>query len=226
MSRQSLEIAKISREGIPLRGQKTEAKGQKINFDLSVQWHCYSAQLTLGETLVALTRQAKESIIAEVSDVASKALSAVVALNHGLTAAETTELRAKARKMQVYLRVVPNTLLSRAVKGTAFECLDESLSGPTMIVFSKADPGSAGRLIRDFAKGHEKLGVKALAIGGQAFEAKQLDMLATLPTRDEALAILLSVMQAPVTKLVRTTSETYAKLVRTVAAVRDQKQAA
>lgn len=175
---------------------------------------------------MALTRQEKEMIVAEVSAVASEALSAVVALNHGMTAGETTELRAKARKMKVYLRVVPNTLLSRAVKGTEFECLTEQLTGPTVIAFSKEEPGSAGRLIRDFAKDHEKLGVKALAVGGQAYDAKQIDMLAKLPTRDEALATLMAVMQAPVTKLARTTSETYAKLVRAVAAVRDQKQAA
>ncbi|MCD6047442.1 MAG: ribosomal protein [Gammaproteobacteria bacterium] len=175
---------------------------------------------------MALTRQDKEKIVAEMVAVASQSLSAVVALNHGMTAGETTELRAKARQMNVYLRVVPNTLLIRAVAGTEFECLAEQLTGPTVIAFSKEEPGSAGRLIRDFAKTHEKLGIKAFAVGGMAYDAKQIDMLASLPTREEALATLMSVMQAPVTKLARTTSETYAKLVRAVAAVRDQKQAA
>ncbi len=175
---------------------------------------------------MALTRQDKEAIVAKVSRVASNAFSAVIALNHGLTAAETTELRATARKMKVYLKVVPNTLLSRAVKGTEFECLDKDFAGPTILAFSQEEPGAAGRLIRDFAKNHEKLGIKALAVGGKAFDAKQIDLLAKLPTRNEALASLMAVMIAPVTKLARTTKETHAKLVRAVAAVRDQKQAA
>lgn len=175
---------------------------------------------------MALTRQTKEKIVAEVSDVAAKALSAVIALNHGLAADETTELRVKARAMKVYLKVVPNTLMVRAFQGTDFECLADNLVGPTLLAFSLEDPGAAGRLIKDFAKGHEKLGVKALAIGGKAFDPTQLDLLASLPTRDQALSMLLSVMQAPVTKLVRTTSETYAQLVRVVAAVGDGKKAA
>ena len=174
---------------------------------------------------MALTRQTKEKIVAEVSDVAAKALSAVIALNHGLAADETTELRVKARAMKVYLKVVPNTLLARAFQGTEFECLAESLVGPTLLAFSLEDPGAAGRLIKDFAKGHEKLGVHSLAIGGKAFAASQLDVLASLPSRDEALAILLSVMQAPITKFVRTTSETYAQLVRVVAAAGEKKAA-
>lgn len=175
---------------------------------------------------MALTLEAKQAIVAEVSDVASNAHSAVVALNQGLTVTEMTELRMKARQMQVYIKVVPNTLLRRAVSETDFVCLVDSLTGPTIIAFSKADPGSAGRLIRDFAKGHEKLGIRSLAIGGKAFDASQLSMLAELPTRDEALAILMSVMQAPVTKLARTMSETYAQVVRVMAAVGDKKQAA
>ena len=175
---------------------------------------------------MALTRKAKEEIVAQVSDVASKAISAVIALNLGLSAADATELRAKARAMKVYLRIVPNNLLSRAVSGTQFECLDDHLVGPTILAFSMEDPGAAGRLIRDFAKGHEKLGVKALAIGGKAFDANQLDMLATVPTRDEALAILMSAMLAPVTQFARTTAEMYTRVVRVTGAVRDQKQAA
>lgn len=175
---------------------------------------------------MALNRVTKEAIVAEVSVVAGTALSAVVALNHGLTVEEMTELRANARKMQVFLKVVPNNLLSRAVLGSEFECLQETLTGPTLIAFSKADPGAAGRLIRDFAKAHPKMGVKAVAIGGKAFGGQQLEMLAALPTYDEAVSMLLSVMIAPVSKLVRTLPETYTKMVRVVAAVRDLKQAA
>lgn len=175
---------------------------------------------------MALTRVTKEAIVAEVSGVASTAISAVVALNHGMSAGEMTELRVHARKMQVFLKVVPNNLLSRAVVGSDFECLQECLLGPTIIAFSKSEPGAAGRLIRDFAKTHPKLGVKAVAIGGKAYDAQQLDMLASLPSFDEALASLMSVMLAPVGKLVRTIPETYTKMVRVVAAVRDLKQAA
>lgn len=178
------------------------------------------------ERIVALTRVEKAAIIAELSGVASQALSAVVALNHGLTVEEMTELRVNARKMQVFLKVVPNNLLYRAVVGSEFECLQDTLTGPTLIAFSKSEPGSAGRLIRDFAKTHPKLGVKAVAIGGTAFDGKQLDLLASLPTLDEARASLMSVMIAPVGKLVRTLPETYTKLVRATAAVRDLKQAA
>ncbi len=175
---------------------------------------------------MALTRVTKEAIVAEVTGVASIALSAVVALNHGLSAGEMTELRVNARKMQVFLKVVPNNLLSRAVVGSEFACIQEKLLGPTIIAFSRNEPGSAGRLIREFAKTHPKLGVKAIAIGGKAYDAQQLDMLASLPSKDEALASLLSVMKAPVGKLVRTIPETYTKMVRVLAAVRDLKQAA
>ena len=175
---------------------------------------------------MALTRQTKEKIVAEVSDVATKALSAVIALNHGLSVAEMTEFRAKARAMQVYVKVVPNTLAVRSIRGTEFECLVEKLVGPTVMVFSLENPGAAGRLVKDFAKGREKFGIQALAIGGKAFDAKQIDVLASLPSREEALATLLSVMQAPVTKLARTLSETYAQLVRVTAAVGDHKKAA
>ena len=175
---------------------------------------------------MALTRVTKEAIVAEVSGVAAQAISAVVAINNGLSAGEMTELRVNARKMQVFLKIVPNNLLHRAVVGSEFECIQESLIGPTIIAFSKNEPGAAGRLIRDFAKTHPKMGVKAVAIGGKAFAAQQLDMLASLPSYDEAIATLMSVLNAPIAKFVRTIPETYTKMVRVVAAVRDLKQAA
>ncbi len=175
---------------------------------------------------MALTRQTKEKIVAEVSGVATKALSAVIALNHGLPVADMTDFRAKARAMQVYVKVVPNTLAARSILGTEFECLTDELVGPTVLIFSLENPGAAGRLAKEFAKGREKFGIKALAIGGKVFPASQIDVLASLPSREEALATLLSVMQAPVTKLARTLSETYAQLVRVTAAVGDHKKAA
>jgi len=124
------------------------------------------------------------------------------------------------------MRVVRNTLARRALEGTQFACMQQELVGPLVLAFSKDEPGAAARLLRDFAKTNEKLKVKALAIDSKLLPAKDLDKLANLPTRDEAIAQLMSVMLAPITKLVRTMAEPHAKLVRTVAAIRDAKQSA
>lgn len=175
---------------------------------------------------MTLRLEDKKAIVAEVGEVASNALSAVTAEYRGLTVVEMTQLRAKARDNGVYLRVVRNTLARRALEGTMFACLQGTLVGPLLIAFSKHELSAAARLIRDFAKTNEKLVVKALAFDGQLLAAKDLDKLASLPTREEGLAILMTVMNASVTKFVRTLSEPHAKFVRTVAAVRDQKQAA
>ncbi|MDF2940341.1 MAG: ribosomal protein [Gammaproteobacteria bacterium] len=143
-----------------------------------------------------------------------------------VTVAELTRLRSEARKSNVYVRVVRNTLARRAVAGTEFECMTSALTGPMILAFSQEDPGSAARLFRDFLKGNDKLQVKLLAIGGQALGGEQLEAVAKLPTRDEALASLMAMMQAPITQFVRTMAEPHGKLVRTIAAYRDQKQSA
>ena len=174
---------------------------------------------------MALRLADKQAIVAEVNEAASSALSAVVSDYRGLTVDQMTELRAKARESGVYLRVVRNTLARRALEGTEYACLEETLVGPTMFAFSQEDPGSAARLIKNYAKEFDALEVKALSIGGQLIEAAEIDRVATLPTLDEARALLMSVMLAPITKLARTMNEVPGKLVRTVAAVRDQKQA-
>ena len=174
---------------------------------------------------MALKLKQKQQIVAEVNEIAASALSAVVADYRGLTVAEMTEMRAKARESGVYLRVVRNTLAKRAVEGTEYECLDETFIGPTLMAFSQEDPGSAARLLKDYAKAHEALEVRALAIGGEMLAADQIDRVAKLPTLDEARAMLLSVMLAPVVKIVRTLNEVPSKLTRTVAAIRDQKEA-
>ncbi len=171
-----------------------------------------------------LNLEDKRAIVVSVNAAASEALSAVVADYRGLSVAEMTNLRLKARETGVYLKVVRNTLAKRAVAGTEYECLTDALVGPTVLAFSQEDPGAAARLIKDFAKDHDALEVKALAIGGVAYDAKDIDILAKLPTRDEAIAQLMSVMQAPVAKLVRTLNEVRGKFVRTMAAVKDQKQ--
>ena len=174
---------------------------------------------------MALRLDQKQQIVAEVNEIAASALSAVVADYRGLTVAEMTDMRSKARETGVYLRVVRNTLAKRAVEGTDYECLEESFTGPTLVAFSTEDPGSAARLLKDYAKEHDALEVKALAIGGEMLSADQIDRVAKLPTLDQARAILLSVMLAPVIKLARTLNEVPGKLVRTVAAIRDQKEA-
>ena len=174
---------------------------------------------------MALRLEQKQEIVAEVNEAAQNALAAVLSDYRGLTVAEMTEMRAKARANGVYLRVIRNTLAKRAMAGTEYECLNDALVGPTMVAFSQEDPGAAARLIKDCAKEFDALEVKALSIGGELLEASQLDRVAKLPTRDEALAMLMSVMQAPVAKLARTLNEVPGKLVRTLAAVRDQKQA-
>lgn len=174
---------------------------------------------------MTLKLEDKKAIVAEVGEIANKALSVVTAEYRGLSVDKMTQLCAQARNSGVYLRVVRNTLARRAVEGTAFVCLQSTLVGPLLIAFSLEEPGAAARLLKGFAKENDKLVVKALAFDGQLLSAKDLDKLATLPTRDEALSILLATMKAPVTKLVRTLVEPHAKFVRTVAAVRDQKQA-
>ena len=171
-----------------------------------------------------LNLEDKRAIVVSVNAAASEALSAVVADYRGLSVAEMTNLRLKARETGVYLKVVRNTLAKRAVAGTEYECLTDALVGPTVLAFSQEDPGAAARLIKDFAKDHDALEVKALAIGGVAYDAKDIDILAKLPTRDEASAQLMSVMQAPVAKFVRTLNEVPGKFVRTMAAVKDKKQ--
>ena len=168
----------------------------------------------------------KKAIVSEVAEVAKQALSLVAAEYSGLTVEEITNLRKSARQSGVYIRVVRNTLARRALQGTQFACIQQELIGPLMLAFSKDDPGAAARLIKEFVKQNEKLKVKALAIDNQLLPAEGLDKLASLPTRDEAIALLMSVMKAPITKLVRTLAEPPAMLARAIAAIRDQKQSA
>lgn len=174
---------------------------------------------------MALQLEQKQAIVAEVNAAAGAALSAVVADHRGVSVAEMTDLRRRARESGVTLRVVRNTLLKRAVAGTDYECLADVATGPTMLAFSNDDPGSAARLLKEAIKEIQELEVKAVSIGGQLFDAQDIDRVATLPTRDEAIAMLMSVMQAPVAKFVRTLIEVPGKLTRTLAAVRDSKEA-
>ena len=175
---------------------------------------------------MALNFEQKKAVVAEMADAANKALAAVAAEYRGLTVEEMTELRAQAREDGVFLKVAKNTLVRRAVEGTDYECMQDSLTGPLLFAFSMEDPGSAARLVKDFAKSHDKLVAKLVAVGGELYDASELERLSNLPTYDQAIAMLMSVMKAPIGKFVRTLAEPHAKLVRTVAAVRDEKQAA
>jgi len=175
---------------------------------------------------MVLKLEDKKAIVSEVAGVAKQAVALIAAEYSGLTVGQLTQLRKSARQSGVYLRVVRNTLARRALDGTQFACIREKLTGPLVLAFSQEDPGSAARLIKEFAKDNEKLKVMALAIDNQLLAPEGLHKLASLPTRDEAIAQLMSVMLAPVTKLVRTLAEPHAMLVRTIAAVRDQKQSA
>ena len=168
----------------------------------------------------------KKQIVSEVNQAASSALSAVLADHRGVSVADMTALRKTARDNKVYLRVVRNTLLKKAVADTEFECLSEVLVGPTILALSEEDPGAAARVLKDFAKENSEFEIKALSVGGKLLDAKDIDVLAKLPTHEEALALLMSVMLAPVTKLARTMNEVPSKVTRAVAAVRDQKQEA
>ena len=174
---------------------------------------------------VALNLEDKKSIVAEVSTIAASAHSAVAAEYRGLSVDEMTELRVKARNEGVYLRVVKNSLVKRAVDGTEFECMKDSLVGPLIMAFSQEDPGAAARLVKDFSKDHDKLIARIISVGGEVLPVEQIERLAKLPNREQALSLLMAVMKAPIEKFVRTLNEPHAKLVRTVAAVRDQKQA-
>lgn len=175
---------------------------------------------------MALNLESKKAIVAEVSETASTALSLVIADARGVNVGDMNALRNEARKANVNLRVIKNSLAKRAFEGTDYACVEEVLTGPSLFGFSMEDPGAAARLFKDFAKANDKFEVKALSLNGKLLAKEQLDVLATLPTRDQALAQLASVMIAPVTKLVRTFNEVPTKVTRVVAAVRDQKQEA
>ena len=150
---------------------------------------------------MALNLTQKQEVVAELADVASKAHSLVAAEYAGITVAQMTAMRKKARETGVYLRVVKNTLASRAVAGTDYECVTDALVGPLLYAFSTEEPGAAGRLIKEFAKGNDKLQAKVVSMGGKLLA--DLDVLATLPTRDQALSMLLSLLAEPATRVAR-----------------------
>lgn len=172
---------------------------------------------------MALSLAKKRSIVAEVSDVAGRAVSAVAAAYRGLTVAEITELRKQARAANVYIRVIPNTLAKRALAPSTFACMHGVLQGPLLLAFAMQEASAAARVLRDFAKKNTQLEIKALAINSQLLDASKIDVVASLPTYEEAVARLLAVFKAPMVRLVRTLVAPSEQLVRTMVAICDQK---
>ena len=173
---------------------------------------------------MSLNLEQKKAVVVEVSEQVSTAQAIIVAEYRGLQVGEMTVLRAQARKSGVYLRVLKNTLVRRAVEGTPFSGLANEMVGPLVFGIS-SDPVSAAKVLSDFAKVNDKFIIKAGAMPNQVMDAIGVQALASLPSRDELLAKLLGTMQAPVAKFVRTLNEVPTKFVRGLAAVRDQKAA-
>ena len=167
---------------------------------------------------MGLNLEQKKAVVAEVNSVAASARSAVAAEYRGLTVGEMTELRTEARNCGVYMKVVKNSLARRAIEGTEFQCMQPSLSGPILLAFSKEDPGAAARVIKDFSRHHDKLVTVSVSVGGELYDAGDLDRLAALPTLDGARAMLLRALNGPLTQLVRTLAEPGAMLARVLQA--------
>jgi len=174
---------------------------------------------------MALRLEDKKTFVKEINAIAGDSITAVAAEYRGLSVADMTELRRNARSSGVYLRVVKNTLARRAIKGTEFECMQDTLKGPILLAFAKEDPGAAARVINDFAKEHDALKAVSLSIGGQLLPGSDLKKLADLPTLDQARGMLLGLMVAPMTQLVRTLAEPPAMLARTLSARGSQEAA-
>jgi large subunit ribosomal protein L10 len=175
---------------------------------------------------VALNLEGKKAVVAEVAEIASTAYSAVAAEYRGLTVSDMTALRVAAREQNVHIRVIRNTLARRAVEGTDFACMQEGMTGPLVFGFSMEDPGAVARVMGEFSKENNKLEVKMVSLGGNLLPASEIGRLAKMPTKDQAIGILMGTMKAPVEKLVRTLVAPTSKMVRTLAAVRDAKEAA
>jgi len=152
---------------------------------------------------MALNLSQKQVVVAELAEVAAKAHSLVAAEYAGTSVGQMTAMRKKARESGVFLKVVKNTLASRAIEGTDYECVKDALVGPLLYAFSEEDPGAAGRLIKEFAKGNDKLQAKVVSMGGKLYPASHLDVIASLPTRDQALAMLARVLAEPASMFAR-----------------------
>jgi large subunit ribosomal protein L10 len=174
---------------------------------------------------LGLNLEQKKAVVAEVSAQVATAQAIIVAEYRGLEVGVMTDLRAKARKAGVYLRVMKNTLVRRAVKDTPFDKLAEQMVGPLVYGIS-SDPVAGAKVLNDFAKANERFVIKAGGLPNSVISAKEVTALANMPSREQLLATLLGTMQAPVVKFVQTLNEVPGRFVRTLAAVRDQKEKA
>ena len=170
-----------------------------------------------------LTLEQKQAVVSEVAKTAAQAHSVIAAEYHGLSVGEMTQLRVKARESNVHLRVVKNTLARRAFEGTDYDCMSDALQGQMVYAFSMEEPGGAARVFKDYADSNKNLVVKLIAFGGELLDPSEINRLASIPTYDQAISMLMAVMKAPVEKLARTMKEVPGKLTRTIAAIRDQK---
>jgi large subunit ribosomal protein L10 len=174
---------------------------------------------------LSLNLEQKQSVVAEISAQLASAQAVILAEYRGIGVGSVTDLRSRARKSGVYLRVLKNTLARRAVKGTSFEKLAEQMKGPLMYGIAK-DPVAAAKVLQEFAKENELLVIKGGAMPNAVMSPQDVKTLASMPSREELLAKLVGTMQAPIAKLVRTMNEVPGKFARTLAAVRDQKEKA
>ncbi len=173
---------------------------------------------------MSLKLEEKKAVVAEVSKQIENAQTMILAEYRGVGVQEMTNLRTEARKSGVYLKVLKNNLVKRAVENTAFSSLSEDIVGPLVFGISE-DPVSAAKVLNNFAKDNESFVIKTGATPNEKMDVKAIKVLASLPSREELLAKLLGTMQAPIAKFVRTLNEVPSKFVRGVAAVRDQKSA-
>ncbi|GAB3382823.1 50S ribosomal protein L10 [Lysobacter fragariae] len=152
---------------------------------------------------MALNLSQKQEVVAELAEIAAKAHSLVAAEYAGTTVSQMTAMRKKARETGVFLKVVKNTLASRAVVGTEFEVVKDALTGPLLYAFSLEEPGAAGRLIKEASKGNDKLKAKVVSVEGKLLPAAHVEVLASLPTREQALAMLARVLAEPAAMFAR-----------------------
>ena len=172
---------------------------------------------------MALNLKAKKEVVAEVSEIAKSSIAVGVAHYHGLTALEMTGLRNLARETHVVLKTVKNTLAKRAISGTRCQCISPVLSGPVVLAFSKEDPGAVARVFSQFSKGNKKLVVNGLGVEGIFIEPDRLNKIATIPTKEQAIGLLMAVMMAPTEKLARVFAEIPAKITRVVSVISSKK---
>ena len=170
-----------------------------------------------------LNKLGKEKIVAQIKQEISHSLDGVLADYRGTDVIAISHLRSQARQNKVYIKVVRNTLLKRAIQDSDFACFESQLRGPTILALSQQELGSAARLFRDFAKDNPSFEVKGLALQGKFIEPEEIDVLASLPTHSEAIAQLASVLQAPIQKLSVLMLQVPTKLVRVLSAVQGQK---